>query len=125
MNESRKRLFKTNSTRIMKGCPFNSFGPCREGECMFSLNEEDARKALSLLDPAFRAAPLFMEDKCVIWLTWLAAHETFDAQSETVDFVEAREGYDQAAYHPMKLLLTVLSSIEQRLESLEKELKKS
>ena len=107
MNESNNRLFKTNSPGTMKGCPFNNFGPCREGVCMFSLNEEEARKALSLLDPAFGSVPLFINDKCVIWLTWLAAHETFGAQSETVDFAEAREGYSQAAYHPMKLLLTM------------------
>lgn len=109
----------------MKGCPFNSFGPCVPDKCSFFLPDEEAEKILDMLDSDLTLAPARPDNRCVIWINLLAAQEIFSASDEALRFAAYRTELLDASDHPWKLLFAILSRLESRLENLEKKVIKS
>lgn len=109
----------------MKGCPFNSFGPCVPDKCSFFLSDEEAEKMLDLLDSDLTAAPARPDNRCVIWINLLAAQAIFAGHAAAFRFAAYKPELLEASEHPQSLLLELLSRLESKLESLEKGLQKS
>ena len=107
----------------MPGCPFNAFGPCMEKDCSFFLGEKEALNVLATVLPGQEKAK-GEKDRCIIWLMFLAAHETLGhsglAERETDRIVSSRQEYLQpGGLMAPELHFRMIESILDRLDGLE------
>jgi hypothetical protein len=112
---------------MMKGCPFNNFGECRQDDCMFFLPEDSANRFLRLFSPPHKACG-YVDDRCLFVLNFSAAQEVLNVVSAFED-LSAYYGQSMLAHyrldlHPFEVIFEILKDHSQKLESLEKELKK-
>lgn len=113
---------KNKSLYMSGGCPFNKFGPCITGKCMFWLDADDAKRIYKLRQDDFKELSGRVEDQCALWLTFLSAQEDL-ADRGDVSVMTAQSPRDaKHAASPVALLCDMLHRHEQILLEIQQRL---
>lgn len=113
---------KNKSLYMSGGCPFNKFGPCVTGKCMFWLDADDAKKISKLHQDDFNELSGRVEDQCALWFIFRSAQEDL-ADRGDVSVMTAQSSRDaKHAASPVALLYDMLRRHEQILLEIQKRL---